>query len=96
MPSYRFLSVGVLSLWQDATIEKIVEASSLPLSIVIVGVGEADFGAMKILDADDSALRSRTGKVQARDIVQVSGAAESWTAEKLTCLSTFYSFSCCV
>lgn len=34
----------------DATVEAIVDASSLPLSIVIVGVGGADFSAMDFLD----------------------------------------------
>ena len=30
----------------DKTVDRIVKASSLPLSIVIVGVGGADFSAM--------------------------------------------------
>ena len=30
----------------DRTVDRIVQASSLPLSIVIVGVGEADFTKM--------------------------------------------------
>ncbi len=50
---------------------QIVEASVLPLSIVIVGVGDADFSAMKVLDADDVPL-SYKGKSMARDIVQVT------------------------
>jgi len=32
------------------TIDRIVQASNLPLSIVIVGVGAADFSAMVIID----------------------------------------------
>ena len=56
----------------DATCSSIVAASSLPLSIVIVGVGSADFGNMEILDGDDEALRSREGVAQ-RDIVQFVG-----------------------
>ena len=32
----------------------IIEASRLPMSIIIVGVGNANFDAMNILDADDS------------------------------------------
>ena len=40
----------------DTTIRAIVRARKLPLSIVIVGVGDADFTNMKILDADDSPL----------------------------------------
>ncbi|GLE01320.1 hypothetical protein PINS_up010150 [Pythium insidiosum] len=54
----------------DATVEEIVSASFLPLSIVIVGVGNADFTAMNALDADGKLLRARSGRTAARDIVQ--------------------------
>ncbi|CAI2192152.1 2782_t:CDS:10 [Funneliformis geosporum] len=40
----------------DTTIRAIVRARKLPLSIVIVGIGEADFTNMNILDADDKPL----------------------------------------
>ena len=53
-----------------ATIESIVQASTLPLSILIVGVGNADFSNMDILDGDDNRLRSASGNFAARDIVQ--------------------------
>jgi hypothetical protein len=53
----------------DDTTRAIVEASVLPLSIVIVGVGGADFSAMDFLDADGQALKWG-GRVAARDIVQ--------------------------
>ena len=46
-----------------------MEASTSPLSIVIVGVGGADFSAMEFLDADGKAL-SAGGRVAQRDIVQ--------------------------
>ena len=36
----------------DETIKAIVEASYLPLSIIIVGVGSANFSNMEYLDAD--------------------------------------------
>lgn len=53
------------------TIDAIVYASGLPLSIVIVGVGQADFSSMKDLDADDAPLFSqRHAMYQTRDIVQ--------------------------
>jgi len=54
----------------DNTIEQIIQGSTLPLSIIIVGVGQADFSAMETLDGDDQRLRSRNGQYAARDIVQ--------------------------
>jgi hypothetical protein len=43
----------------------------LPLSIIIVGVGNADFESMNILDADDNPLYSRKYKKHMEaDIVQ--------------------------
>lgn len=53
-----------------ATKAAIVEASGLPLSILIVGVGNADFSAMEVLDSDNQALRANDGRVAMRDIVQ--------------------------
>ncbi len=52
------------------TIDALVEASYLPISVIIVGVGNADFANMDILDADDSPLISSTGVKAARDLVQ--------------------------
>lgn len=52
------------------TIDEIVEASELPLSIIIVGVGDADFSNMNILDADDVPLKHSNGNIMKRDIVQ--------------------------
>ncbi|XP_034027652.1 copine-3-like isoform X2 [Thalassophryne amazonica] len=54
----------------DETRHAIVKASHLPMSIIIVGVGGADFSAMEFLDADDGPLRSATGEAAMRDIVQ--------------------------
>ncbi len=36
-----------------ATQDAIVAASSLPLSVIIVGVGNADFSQMQVLDGDN-------------------------------------------
>ncbi|XP_043937341.1 copine-2 [Protopterus annectens] len=60
---------GVISD-MDETRHAIVQASKLPMSIIIVGVGNADFAAMEFLDGDNSALRSYTGEEAMRDIVQ--------------------------
>uniref|UniRef100_A0A3B3CAT6 Copine-8 n=1 Tax=Oryzias melastigma TaxID=30732 RepID=A0A3B3CAT6_ORYME len=51
------------------TKEAIVNASSLPMSIIIVGVGPAEFDAMVELDGDEIRLSSR-GRFAERDIVQ--------------------------
>jgi hypothetical protein len=60
---------GVINDMQD-TIDAIVDAGLLPISIIIVGVGSADFTAMQILDADDRPLVSSRGRKMVRDIVQ--------------------------
>ncbi|XP_061876609.1 copine-3-like [Entelurus aequoreus] len=54
----------------DQTRTAIVQASRLPMSIIIVGVGGADFSAMEFLDGDDSILKSDLGEAAMRDIVQ--------------------------
>ena len=55
----------------DETVDWIVESSSLPWSIIIIGIGDADFSQMDFLDADDSRLFStKHQKFQERDNVQ--------------------------
>ena len=54
----------------DETREAVVYASGLPMSIIIVGVGEADFDAMEFLDGDDGVLKSPSGAPVHRDILQ--------------------------
>jgi hypothetical protein len=54
---------------QDTT-DAIVAACDAPLSILIVGVGTADFRAMNVLDADEEPLTSSQGVKAQRDIVQ--------------------------
>ena len=75
----------------DATKNSIIAASSLPLSIIIVGVGVEDFSAMDELDADDSLLRNN-GLTAERDIVQFvemqkflrkQGSHVTWNKEML-------------
>uniref|UniRef100_A0A8C4ISK7 Copine-8 n=1 Tax=Dicentrarchus labrax TaxID=13489 RepID=A0A8C4ISK7_DICLA len=51
------------------TKESVVNAASLPMSIIIVGVGPAEFDAMEELDGDEVRVSSR-GRFAERDIVQ--------------------------
>jgi hypothetical protein len=53
----------------NETIGEIVDSSYLPMSIVIVGVGQADFGKMDMLDSDTQLLRHGHKEAE-RDIVQ--------------------------
>lgn len=67
-----------------------MHASHLPMSVIIVGVGNADFTDMQILDGDDGILRSPKGEPVLRDIVQFvpfkdfkhvgAGGKEGWWA----------------
>lgn len=54
----------------EQTKAAIVSASLLPLSIIIVGVGDADFSNMRELDSDDGPLMDNRGRRAKRDIVQ--------------------------
>ena len=45
------------------SIVRVVKASRKPLSIIIIGVGDADFSDMDVLDSDSVTLRS--GKIEA-------------------------------
>ncbi|XP_038709402.1 uncharacterized protein LOC120004204 [Tripterygium wilfordii] len=61
---------GVVTDLQE-TKDALVKASDLPLSVLIVGVGGADFKEMENLDADKGdRLESSSGRVASRDIVQ--------------------------
>ena len=57
---------------EDDTINAIIDASELAMSIVIVGVGSHDFADMNKLDGDTSvdSLLTYNGKTASRDIVQ--------------------------
>jgi len=63
------LTDGVISDF-DKTVRELVDCSSLPLSVVIVGVGNADFSAMEALDGDDGVLKDSSGRKVKRDVVQ--------------------------
>ncbi|KAK5575221.1 hypothetical protein RB653_010477 [Dictyostelium firmibasis] len=64
------LTDGEISDMGD-TIHEIVKASkNSPLSIVIIGVGDASFDNMNKLDGDDGGLSDSSGQIASRDIVQ--------------------------
>jgi hypothetical protein len=54
----------------DSTIDALVEGSYLPLSVIIVGIGNADFSKMDVLDGNDIPLVSKQQIRWCRDIVQ--------------------------
>lgn len=53
----------------DQTVNLLVNNCKLPLSIIIVGIGNADFSNMNTLDGDNGLYNSNGAKA-ARDIVQ--------------------------
>ena len=54
----------------NQTIDALVEASFLPISVIIVGIGNGNFGNMDILDADDNPLIDSRRRKADRDLVQ--------------------------
>jgi len=59
---------GIITDFEE-TKAALVNASSLPMSVIIVGVGNEDFSAMEVLDGDNGRLQSH-GTFAKRDIVQ--------------------------
>ena len=55
----------------DATKKTIIDNSNLPFSIIIVGVGDADFSLMDELDSDDHLLSFGVNLVQLLSIVMI-------------------------
>ncbi|ORX44169.1 Copine-domain-containing protein [Piromyces finnis] len=71
LPRYHILTIitdGIISD-MSKTKEAIIDASDAPLSIIIIGVGRANFDQMNELDGDGEVLRSQN-KYSKRDIVQ--------------------------
>ena len=66
---FMILTDGLITDLQQ-TISCIVKASFLPMSIIIIGVGNSDFSQMDVLDSDKQLLRDAKGQQAARDIVQ--------------------------
>ena len=52
------------------TKDLIVASTTLPLSIIIIGVGNETFANMVELDGDNGTLRDQNGRAASRDIVQ--------------------------
>jgi hypothetical protein len=60
---------GCLHDYQE-TKNVLVKMSKLPVSIIIVGLGDADFKNLEVLDADKDVLCNAHGEPAIRDIVQ--------------------------
>ncbi len=73
--SYSILMIltdGMINDWED-TVDAIVEASKIPLSIIIIGIGPDEdemFPDMRELDSDNKKLENSLGVKVMRDIVQ--------------------------
>jgi hypothetical protein len=52
------------------TKDSLVAASFLPISVIIIGIGNGDFSKMDVLDADTVPLFDSTGRKADRDLVQ--------------------------
>jgi copine 5/8/9 len=66
------MGIGAPQIYADTSVSlcrAIIEASQQPMSIIIIGIGNADFGVMNSFDSDGTAL-AQGGAVAARDIVQ--------------------------
>mmetsp|Transcript_16748 Transcript_16748/g.27550 ORF Transcript_16748/g.27550 Transcript_16748/m.27550 type:complete len:621 (+) Transcript_16748:135-1997(+) len=63
------LTDGIINDMEN-TKQAIVNAAALPLSIIIIGVGNADFEAMEVLDGDNERVTTATGQRAKRDVVQ--------------------------
>jgi hypothetical protein len=79
---------GIITDFEE-TKSALVSASGLPLSVIIVGVGNEDFSEMELLDGDNGRLQSH-GTVAQRDVVQfvelrkfVQGGGFGWNKELL-------------
>ena len=70
--SYNILMIltdGQINDMQN-TIDELVEASFLPISVIIIGIGNGNFGSMNVLDADDNPLYDKNKRKANRDLVQ--------------------------
>jgi hypothetical protein len=63
------LTDGIINDMKETT-KLLVECASLPLSVIIIGIGDADFSNMVTLDGDEEPLTDFDGNVTKRDLVQ--------------------------
>ena len=63
------LTDGIINDMNE-TIDSLVKASFLPISVIIIGIGDEDFSNMKKLDADDDPLYDKNERKADRDLVQ--------------------------
>ena len=63
------LTDGIIDDMQRTT-DTLVEASLLPLSVIIIGIGNENFKDMETLDGDKVPIVSSSGKKRMRDLVQ--------------------------
>ena len=54
----------------DETVKLLIDCESLPLSVIIIGIGNSDFTNMIYLDGDVEPLTDNNGRVTKRDLVQ--------------------------
>ena len=54
----------------DETVKLLIDCESLPLSVIIIGIGTSDFSNMVRLDGDEEPLTDNNGRVTKRDLVQ--------------------------
>ncbi|PSC75848.1 copine-3 [Micractinium conductrix] len=71
-PQYFVLMILTDGVIMDManTLTALVDASGLPLSLLIVGVGNEDFSSMEVLDGDTVRIRAPGGRPAVRDSVQ--------------------------
>ena len=51
-------------------ISKIIDCCTLPISLIIIGIGHGDFTSMKRIDDDEKKLVDSRGRRNTRDCVQ--------------------------
>ena len=69
---YEILMILTDGLINDMneTVKLLIDCESLPLSVIIIGIGNSDFTNMIYLDGDVEPLTDNNGRVTRRDLVQ--------------------------